>query len=137
MTNISEIINKASLKSKDWRNGEVETILQSLQEIPKVSLDWDKSDGETWARLIHEGNVIAYVSIPLPIIICLSKYAELVLPQLGTKTELCIVVEDFEEHIFSVDLTSIPIIENIFGRLWSSKVNPQQFSINEFWWTTI
>jgi hypothetical protein len=137
MRDISTLINAASLKSKDWTKEDAETMVQSLIEIPKVFLDWDKGDGETWARLLSEENVIAYVSVPMPIIICLDEYAEFILPKLATKTEFFIEVKDFEEHIFSIDPSLIPIIEQIFCCKWSNRINPQQFSINELWWSTV
>ena len=86
MKDISAIVNQASVRSKDWTDGILKTTLKSITEIPNFSLDWDKGDGEAWARFLDNGVVIAYVAIAVPVIMYLSEYRENITPKIDTET---------------------------------------------------
>jgi len=122
-------------QKNSWSEEALVSTLHLLGTLfPFASLDWDEDAGESWARFLRRNNVFIYVRADMPVVIVLRAYASEVESALSGQV-VVINVPSMSAQNFSFDVSEI-------GRLfpehiWSSDVNPNSFSIDELWYTTV
>jgi hypothetical protein len=118
--------------TNSWRSGKFRLALASLQNcLPETQIEWEEGD-ENWARLLHQGNVIALVNVLIPVAFVLSRHSSAVCFALRDCNT--ILVDSFSEAIFRIDKD---VLEKILGKPLSSNVNYDRLSIDDLWWATV
>jgi hypothetical protein len=115
-----------------WRSDKFRLALASLQNcLPETQIDWEEGD-ENWARLLHQGKVIALVNVLIPVAFVLPRHSGAVCFALRDCNT--ILTDSFSEDTFRIDKD---VLEKIFGRTLSRNVNYDRLSIDELWWATV
>lgn len=132
---LTALLIQAYEQRSSWSEETLVSTLHLLGTLfPFASLDWDQDAGENWARFLRRNNVFIYVRVDMPVVIVLSTYASEVESLFSNKVTV-ITVPDMAVQNYSLDASEIDRLfpENI----WSSEVNPDKFSIDELWYTTV
>lgn len=132
MIDIDETLRLARAKATTWASA---SALQLAGEVGRGrgwTVDWDAGAGESWARLIDDDRVVAFVSVVLPIVL-IEESATSADAQYGTA--LPIVVTALEAPVLSVSRKSLG---DAFGE--SDRLNVIElthFSANDLWYATV
>lgn len=118
----------------EWNEDYVREVLQYISgSVFRSAVDWDDGD-EQWGRVLDSRElVLAFVCVPCPIVISLTTIRRLFR---GDKNWpiVAVFVEDMSTRCYSVERL---VLESIFGRQLSDKVDYESISIEEIWWSTV
>jgi hypothetical protein len=129
---LDETLRLARAMAATWSSVSALHLAREIGRDPGWTIDWDAGAGESWARLINDGRVVAFVSVVLPLVIIEESAA-----RIGTQyeTALPIVVADLEAPVLSA---SRKALDDAFGESDRFDViELTQFSANDLWYATI
>jgi hypothetical protein len=132
MIDISETLRFAHAKAASWDPASALQLASEIGSPHGGTVDWDGGAGESWARLIDDGRVVAYVSTVLPLVI-VEESATSADANYGIAS--AIVVTTFEAPVLSAGQG---VLGEVFGE--SDRLNlmdPSNFSADDLWYATV
>lgn len=133
---ITSLLLLARHHEKDWTRDKFDGLLVLIsQKIPEVTIDFDYDAGEDWARVISgpKSYIVALIRFDMPLMIMANDFREY-FATLTTDEIITISIFDMDSKVYSLDVYQI---RNIFpNNVWVPDIDPEQFSINDLWWTT-
>jgi hypothetical protein len=131
MTNIDGTLRRARSAASGWNPGRAVEFANQLRSGPVATTDWDSGAGETWARVINNGRVVAFVSVAFPLVMA---EASVTLPN-PSDNLAAIVVETLDVSTLTA---SNHVLNEVFGpsdRLEALDLGG--FSANDLWFVTV
>ncbi|MEZ4312948.1 MAG: hypothetical protein R3F14_33420 [Polyangiaceae bacterium] len=104
-----------------------------VADVPGARLDWDEDAGESWARVLQDGNVVAYLWARGPLGFVHTAASKIVL-RLRSKGLDVIVLEDLAKDSLSAPRD---LVERLAGRSVSEVLDHQGFSAEDLAWATL
>lgn len=137
---LSEII-KFKEYQKEWSEDFPNDILEKIQSFNTgIAVDWDSNSGEEWALIIKGRDVIGIIAAKIPLAFInddLFYQFKFHSPKIFTKI-YCVKVNEFDKKDWFVDLKEFKLeIPELEWHACHDAVNPEAFSINDFFYATI
>lgn len=131
MIDIDDTLQLALDAASSWTSAAALNLARAIGE--DGAIDWDDGAGESWIRVIdRDGRVVAFVSVDLPFVMV----EEAAVPSDGSLSSFPhVVVPDLAEPALAA---TGQVLRDVFGnspRL--DIIDPNAFSANDLWYTTV
>lgn len=101
-----------------------------------LNIDWNKTSGERWGRVLHEQYVVAIDRYDLPLVILQEYYSGMLKKEMETRGIVVASVEGFENKLYRLDPSIVGRV--VPGWEWRGEaIDPQRLSVIELWWASI
>jgi hypothetical protein len=128
---IDPILVAALKSSASWTGAAAQTAARKIAD-ETFRIDWDDGAGEAWIRLISGGEVKAYISVEVPLMLAVEG--------VGTGKDVdpslqVIIMQDVEQPVLAA---STEVLHQIFGKSDRlSRLDITSFSGNDLWYATV
>ena len=135
---MTKILLNAKQKFVFKDNKDFTQFIHEIIERTHLQLDWDTGAGEEWARLIADNfGIVGMVHTKIGIAFIRKNYDGVPLKELMNDL-WCEEVENYSAEEWKIDLTTVR--HQLAEIVWHSSndvVNSNQFSLNDFYFTTV
>jgi hypothetical protein len=130
---LDEAIREAWQRRGEWSDTLLRAALECIcRGMPRTIVQWDLEAGESWARLLSNGRVLALLRVDCPLALVGKRDHDLISKCLSDA--VVVSVESMQEPVFSGDREVVQLL--CVGQL-AKEFNEKQFSIDELWWATV
>lgn len=139
MKNILEVLIQAKNKLKFGTNNDFIDHLNIIGSSDKqLTLDWDDGAGEEWARFSHKDHGIVYmINAKIGVIFARKSYEKNIPKKFFLIYEIAIV-NNYRNEEWFIDIELLPkLISEIDWSVSQYSVNPNCFSLNDFYYATV
>ncbi len=138
MKDITSILLQVKQKFVFKDNKDFTQFIYEIIKKTHLQLDWDTGAGEEWARLIADNfGVVCMVHTKIGIAFIRKNHDDVSLSEL-MDCLWCEEVENYSIEEWKIDLTVIHNqISEIIWHSTAETVNPNQFSLNDFYFATV
>ncbi len=132
-TDVTSAFEKAHSLNIGWSESEVRDLANAIAKAnPGSNVDWDSGCGEEWASVLGHRRLMAIVWTGGPLVILKSGVAR---SNGDCRPIQWIEFRDWQKKDFSIDRARI---DEFFGtQRWVAEINPDSFSAEDLWWTTV
>jgi hypothetical protein len=132
MMNLDDTLRNAASASKSWSSRDAHKVASGLAHDSGGEVDWDEDAGEDWLRVVDGANLVALVSVMLPLVFLRNDFNR---PRTSIANVLTVPVDDFDTAEFKCSLGSLNEAFGLSDRL--SSLDLGGFSVNDLWYATV